>query len=132
MTLNLNLLYVLWLEEYCQISPNKNKSPILWHVSSILVCCIFVYFKKALAPIFMALKSKIHLSATIEAWNNLEISKCVVVSFVSPILQSRRWRWANTVYVFVVTSPNVNSDFCKGGFYSKRADAFVISSNRQT
>ena len=35
MTLNLPLLYVLWLEEYCQISPNKNKSPNLWHVTSI-------------------------------------------------------------------------------------------------
>ena len=41
MTLNLPLLYVLWLEEYCQTSPNKNKSPNLWHVTSILVCCIF-------------------------------------------------------------------------------------------
>ena len=41
MTLNLPLLYVLWLEEYWQISPNKNKSPNLWHVTSILVCCIF-------------------------------------------------------------------------------------------
>ena len=41
MTLNLPLLYVLWLEEYCQISPNKNKSPNLWQVTSILVCCIF-------------------------------------------------------------------------------------------
>ena len=43
MTLNLPLLYVLWLEEYCQISPNKNKSPNLWYVTSILVCCIFGY-----------------------------------------------------------------------------------------
>ena len=41
MTLNLPLLYVLWLEEYCQISPNKNKSPNLWHVTSILVSYIF-------------------------------------------------------------------------------------------
>ena len=41
MTLNLPLLYVLWLEEYCQVSPNKNKSPNLWHVTSNLVCCIF-------------------------------------------------------------------------------------------
>ena len=41
MTLNLPLLYVLWLEEYFQISPNKIKSPNLWHVTSILVCCIF-------------------------------------------------------------------------------------------
>ena len=39
MTLSLPLLYVLWLEEYCQISPNKN----LWHITSILVCCIFAY-----------------------------------------------------------------------------------------
>jgi hypothetical protein len=31
----------LWLEEYCQTSPNKNKSPNLWHVTSILVCYIF-------------------------------------------------------------------------------------------
>ena len=42
MTLNLPLLYVLWLEEYCQTSPNKNKSPNLWHITSILVCYIFV------------------------------------------------------------------------------------------
>jgi hypothetical protein len=41
MSLNLPLLYVVWLEEYFQISPNKNKSPNLWHVTSILVCCIF-------------------------------------------------------------------------------------------
>ena len=40
-TLNLPLLYVLWLEMYCQISPNKNRLPNLWHVTSILVCCIF-------------------------------------------------------------------------------------------
>jgi hypothetical protein len=41
MTLNLPLLYVLWLEEFCRISPYKNKSPNLWHITSILVCCIF-------------------------------------------------------------------------------------------
>ena len=43
MTLNLPLLYFVWNEEYCQTSPNKNKSPNLWHVLSILVCCIFVF-----------------------------------------------------------------------------------------
>ena len=42
MTLNLHLLYFVWTEEYCQTSPNKNKSPNLWQVTSILVCCIFV------------------------------------------------------------------------------------------
>ena len=41
MTLNLPLLYCVWTEEYCQTSPNKNKTPNLWHVTSILVCCIF-------------------------------------------------------------------------------------------
>ena len=41
MTLNLPLLYFVWTEEYCQTSPNKNKSANLWHVTSILVCCIF-------------------------------------------------------------------------------------------
>ena len=41
MTLNLPLIYFVWTEEYCQTSPNKNKSPNLWHVTSILVCCIF-------------------------------------------------------------------------------------------
>ena len=35
------LFYFVWTEEYCQTSPNKNKSPNLWHVTSILVCCIF-------------------------------------------------------------------------------------------
>ena len=38
MTLNLPLLYFVWTEEYCQNIP---KSPNLWHVTSILVCCIF-------------------------------------------------------------------------------------------
>ena len=41
MTLNLPLSYFVWTEECCQTSPNKNKSPNLWHVTSILVCCIF-------------------------------------------------------------------------------------------
>ena len=41
MTLNLLLLYFVWTEKYCQTSPNKNKSQNLWHVTSILVCCIF-------------------------------------------------------------------------------------------
>ena len=44
MTLNLSLLYFVWTEEYCQPSPNKNKSPNLWHVTSILVCCIFACY----------------------------------------------------------------------------------------
>ena len=30
-------------EEYYQTSPNKNKSPYLCHIISILVCCIFAY-----------------------------------------------------------------------------------------
>ena len=30
-----------WIEEYCQTSPNKNKSPKIWRLTSILVCCIF-------------------------------------------------------------------------------------------
>ena len=42
MTLNQPLLYFAWTEEYCHTSPNKNKAPNLWHVTSILVCCIFV------------------------------------------------------------------------------------------
>ena len=46
MTLNLPLLYVWWLEEYCLISSNKNKSPNLWHVTSILVCYIFDHSTK--------------------------------------------------------------------------------------
>ena len=41
MTLNQTLLYFVWTEEYCQTSPNKNKTLNLWHVISILVCCIF-------------------------------------------------------------------------------------------
>ena len=44
MTLNLPLLYFVWTEEYCQTSPNKNKSPNLWHVTSILICCIFAKY----------------------------------------------------------------------------------------
>ena len=42
MTLNLSLLYWFWFVEYCQTSPNKNKSPNLWQVTNILVWCIFV------------------------------------------------------------------------------------------
>ena len=43
MTLNLSLSYFVCTEEYCQTSPNKNKWPNLWHVTSILVCCIFAF-----------------------------------------------------------------------------------------
>ena len=50
MTLNLPLLYVLWLEEYCQISPNRNKSPNLWHATSIFVCCIFASIESLQHP----------------------------------------------------------------------------------
>ena len=48
MTLNLPLLYFVLTEEYCQTSPNKNKSTNLWHVTSILVCLIFAYIIKLL------------------------------------------------------------------------------------
>ena len=48
MTLNLPLLYWFWFVEYCQTSPNKSKSPKLWHVTSIVVCCIL-----DLAPIYV-------------------------------------------------------------------------------
>ena len=41
MNLNLHLLYFVWTEEYYQNSPNRNKSRNLWHVTCILVCCIF-------------------------------------------------------------------------------------------
>ena len=41
MNLNLTLLYFVWNEEHCQTSPDKNKSPNLWHITSILVYCIF-------------------------------------------------------------------------------------------
>ena len=51
MTLNLPLLYFVWLEEYCRPSPNKKKSPSLWHVTSILVCFIFCSSKQA--PVFL-------------------------------------------------------------------------------
>ena len=54
MTLNLPLLYVLWLEEYCQIRPNKNKSPNLWHITSILnsllYFCVSLYWILNLDP----------------------------------------------------------------------------------
>ena len=43
MILNLPLLYFVWTEEYYQTSPNKNKSSNLWHITSILVCYIFVH-----------------------------------------------------------------------------------------
>ena len=43
MTLNPPFLYFVWTEEYCQTSSNINKSPNLWHVTSILVCCICVF-----------------------------------------------------------------------------------------
>ena len=41
MNLNLPFLYRFWFIEYCQPSPNKNKTLNLWHITSILVCCIF-------------------------------------------------------------------------------------------
>ena len=65
MTLNLPLSYVLWLEEYCQISRNKNRLPNLWHVSSILVSCIFGNTKKCKwnPPSYISWKWKEHNSS---------------------------------------------------------------------
>ena len=43
MTLNLPKLYVVLICRvlYFQTSPKENKSPNLWPITSILVCCIF-------------------------------------------------------------------------------------------
>ena len=46
MILTLLLSYCVWTEEYYQTSPNKNKSPNLWHLTNILVCCIFAHAKE--------------------------------------------------------------------------------------
>ena len=94
--MTLNLYYILSeLKDTARPAQIKTNYQIFdTYIISILVCCVSDNFKKALAPIFMALKSKIHLSATIEAWNNLEISKCVVVSFVSPIPRIKDTQWS--------------------------------------
>ena len=65
MTLNLPFLYFVWTEEYHQTSPNKNKSPNLWHVTSILVCCIFACYY--LGCKLASLKSSSYV------WGNKEI-----------------------------------------------------------
>ena len=62
MTLNLPLLYVLWLEECCQISPNKNKSLNLWHVTRILVCCIFDYSATGISDLHQGKTSTVRSS----------------------------------------------------------------------
>ena len=64
MTLNLPLIYFVWTEEYCQTSPNKSKSPNLWHVTSILVCCIFgTATLKSIYPILLqAFKTEDNIS----------------------------------------------------------------------
>ena len=84
MTLNLPLLYVLWLEEYCQISPNeKKKSPNLWHVASILVCCIF-------ASIHLKIKIDLLLNKRISQFCNLssETTQASLLYCLSPLLYS--------------------------------------------
>ena len=57
MTLNLPLLYFVWTEEYCQTSPNKNKATKSWHLTSILVCCIFVLDHYSRSSFLLRLKS---------------------------------------------------------------------------
>ena len=64
MTLNLPLLYFVWTEEYCQTSPNKNKTPNLWHITSILVCCIFDYIYSWKNPLKKRLDWKIRYLGT--------------------------------------------------------------------
>ena len=75
MTLSLPLLYFVWSEEYCQTSPN------LWHVTSILVYCIFVYAyktKTSKPQNFWIAPSKKHFSGSNDQnwmpfWNSFHI-----------------------------------------------------------
>ena len=72
MTLNLFLLYFVRTEEYCQTSPNKNKPPKLWQVTSILVCYIFNlgYTATLLHPNISNKTEKAFMSFLLWCWQN--------------------------------------------------------------
>ena len=98
MTLNLPLLYVLWSEEYCQTSPNKNKSPNLWHVTSILVCYIFVWNSSKFPNFQMRLliiDHSVYSYRRVEELRNLKIMMMYVISlwrslFVTKVLLEQK------------------------------------------
>ena len=85
MTLNLPLLYWFWFVEYCQTSPNKSKSPNLWHVTSILVCCIFD--PRDMGTLFLS-----YFGRLLVAWRR---SKCSGLPNRSPDSKSSSlsWNW---------------------------------------
>ena len=86
MTLNLPLLYFVWTEEYCQTSPQKIKSQNLWHVTSILVCCIFV---RSYRTFLHQLECGYGFPALLQTWFT-----SAIVSVVFPLWQ---W-WPKTVF----------------------------------
>ena len=99
MTLNLLLLYFVWTEEYCQTSPNENKSPNLWNVTSILVWSIFAAGPAYIIPkdyinclYQMAMKSSSKLYMEDIFITGILRDKCnIELKFVLQIL-SKRWR----------------------------------------
>ena len=68
MTLNLSLLYFVWTEEYCQTSTNKIKSPNLWHVTSILVWCIFGHAYRLLTTFILEILPQVPSVLEIACW----------------------------------------------------------------
>jgi hypothetical protein len=118
MTLNLPLLYFVWTEEYCQTSPNKNKSPNLWHATSILVCCIFehVYANKGHFCIILALsmatkriKAQIAQNVTFPVLYSYVIWACLY-SFYDPLnsyhglakpSSDKKWSFPTSVHCIV-------------------------------
>ena len=85
MTLNLHLLYFVWTEEYCQTSPNKNKTPNLWHVTSILVCCIFgclVWREIDRLKTFLAICHGSHCTKSLFIFQKIELIETMYKIFI--------------------------------------------------
>ena len=96
MTLNLPLLYFVWTEKYC---PNKNKSPNSWHVTSILVCCIFGYYLSRFSVDAMKQKHRTyHNGKNVKYYPELVniffLLKCVLCWQISfHFVGTNRWPW---------------------------------------
>ena len=88
MTLKLPLLYIVCTEEYCQTSPNKNKSPNLWHITSPHLSLLYFCLQPS--------RSNMDLRTQSDIMGNLRVKGLAIMSLnVTPSIKSKDWaRWS--------------------------------------
>ena len=117
---------------YCQISPNKNKSPSLWHVTNILVSCIFglwaaltaleFYLVLHRVPMFSFFSGLQIIWHQVTLWLSIRTWKCICETvhiqfrvhprfeYKVPVIQIKGQLYQNSQKVFVFKF--INMIFC--------------------